>query len=207
MSQVAVMGLGKASGYALYEHHSEAQSWGVTVVGLSEATFDHFVACSGKPDCQYKTNEVIVIAENRVKNTGVSAGTINIKFEELDADGNPLSGGVSFGDSVGGVDVGECATLFYDESLGIGNVSKKPCDSYGMVFLNPRPIGTYYFGIKTWSDDETEPPYPSPTAALAGAEVLPVAGGEGMGLEIPVTVVSGVALVGLAMLARKRKLF
>jgi len=143
---------------------------------------------------------------NRVKNIGDYPGTINIKFEELDADGNPLTGGVSCSGSVA-LSSGECATLSYNEDTGVCNVRKIDCQSVDDVILNPRPAGTYYFGIKTWSDAEPEPPYPSPTAALGGAEVLPVAGGEDMGLAIPVTVVSGVALVGLTMLARKKRLF
>jgi len=201
MSQVAVMGLGEASGYAIYEHHSEAKAWSVTVGEPATAVFDDFEACLNA-DCKYPTGELIHIARNRVKNTGDFSGTINIKFEELDSAGNPLPSGVRCSGSVE-LAADETARLGFDEILGMCKVEKST-DS-GLVRLAPRSVGTYYFGIKTWSDDETEPPYPSPTAALSGAEVLPVAGGEG--LAIPVTVVSGVALVGLAMLARKRKLF
>ena len=205
MSQVAVMGLGEASGYAIYEHHSEAKAWSVTVGEPAKAVFQYFKPCS-VDDCKYKPDENIIVAINCVENDGDFLGTINIKFEELDSAGNPLTGGVSCSGNVE-LDVGEYARLRYDEATGECVVEKVGGPGIvGWATLNPRSVGTYYFGIKTWSDDETEPPYPSPTAALGGAEVLPVAG-EGMGLAIPVTVVSGVALVGLAMLARKKRLF
>ena len=205
MSQVAVMGLGEASGYAIYEHHSEAKAWRVTVVKPAEAVFDYFEPCS-EAYCRYKPTEQIDIAKNRVKNAGNFEGTINIKFEELDADGNPLPGGAVCADSMS-VSPGDYCALSYYEYSGLCSIGSVTETGWGHIVLNPRPTGIYYFGIKTWSEDESEPPYPSPTAALGGAEVLPVAGGEGIGLAIPVTVVSGVALVGLTMLARKKRLF
>jgi len=205
MSQVAVMGLGEASGYAIYEHHSDARAWSVTVGNPATAVFDYFAPCINA-DCRFKTNERMYIAYNRVKNTGDYSGTIYIKFQELDSAGNPLSGGVSCSGSIS-LSPSECAALEYNEGTGECVVGIVPdCIEGGDVTLNPRPAGTYYFGIKTWAEGETEPSYPSPTAALAGAEVLPAAGEEGTGLAIPVTVVSGLALVGLGILqARSRR--
>jgi len=206
MSQVAVMGLGEvSSGYAIYEHHSDAKAWSVTVGEPAKAVFDYFEACAN-PDCKYPTGEHIHIAKNRVKNTGDFTGMIYIKFEELDSKGNPLPNGVSCSDSMS-VSAGEYCALSYYEYSGLCSMGTVAETGWGHVDLNPRSAGTYYFGMKTWAEGETEPPYPSPTAALGGAEVLPVAGGEGIGLAIPVTVVSGVALVGLTMLARKKRLF
>ena len=208
MSQVAVMRLSEASRYAIYEpeHHSEAKAWSVTVAEPAKAEFHHFEPCENS-DCRYKTTEYMTIAINTAKNVGEFPGTINMKFEELDADGNPLEGGLSLSGHVDDVPVGGCVLLSYTEEFDALYVEPTDCEFSGMVILRPRPVGTYYFGMKTWSSEETEPPYPPPTAALGGAEVLPVAGGEGIGLAIPVTVVSGVALVGLAMLARKKRLF
>jgi len=205
MAQVAVMGLGRTSGYAIYEHHSDARAWSVTVGEPAEAVFDGFCPC-WNADCKYTTDEVILIAGNRVKNTGDFAGTINIKFEELDSAGNPLSGGVSCSRGIADVGPGEYVGLSYNESTGACDIAKIDSGALRWVFLNPRSAGTYYFGMKTWSSEESEPPYPSPTAALAGAEVLPAAGEEGIGIAIPVTVVSGLALVGLGILqARSRR--
>ena len=206
MSQVAVMGLGRASGYAIYEHHSDARAWSVTVTGKARAAFDYFVACPS--GCAFKSDEDIVIAANRIKNVGDIRGVICVEFEELDASGNPLSGGVYCGDC-DNINSGECTCLHYDEYAGVSacSFSGPGCTKVGYVKLKPRPPGTYYFGIKTWAPDyESEPSYPSPTAALSGAEVLPAAGEEGIGLAIPVTVVSGLTLVGLGILqARSRR--
>ena len=205
MAQVAVMGLGEASGYPVYEHHSDAKAWSVTVGEPATAVFDYFEACANA-DCKYTTSENIMIGGNRVKNVGDFAGTVYIKFQELDSAGNPLSGGVSCSGSIS-LSPGECAALEYDEGTGECIVGEVPdCIEGGYVWLKPRSAGTYYFGIKTWAEGESEPSYPSPTAALAGAEVLPAAGEEGIGLAIPVTVVSGLALVGLGILqARSRR--
>jgi len=197
------IGNGRASGYAIYEHHSDARAWSVTVGKPAEAVFSYFDPCY--PDCIFRTDETISIAINQVQNTGDFAGTIYIKFQELDSAGNPLSGGASCSGSLS-LASGEVGRLVYDEDTNSCIVEK--VTGAGAVYLKPRSPGTYYFGIKTWAEGESEPPYPSPTAALSGAEVLPAAGEgeEGTGLAIAVTVVSGLALVGLGILqARSRR--
>ena len=204
MSQVAVMGLGeRANGYAIYEHHSDARAWSVTVVGRpSEAIFEYFEPCIEHPDCKFMFGETLRIAKNLVKNVGNFSGRIYVKFEELDVNGKPLFGGAKCSGSTT-LSAGSTVGLYFNEGTGACSLF---LNKEGEVILKPRPIGEHYFGIKTWSDAENEPPYPSPTAALAGAEVLPVAA-EGENLAIPVTVVSVATLAGLAILARKRKLF
>ena len=210
MSQVAVMGLGRASEYAIYEpeHHSEAKAWSIEVVGYAEAKFHRFIPCfynTERPDCIWSPTEPIGVGIHTVKNVGDAGGTINIKFEELDSAGNPLPGGVSCGPKSIYLEPGECAYLLYREETSFCHITKVSCSSSAGAVLLPRSPGTYYFGLKCWSDDEDEPSYPSPTAALAGAEVLPVAA-EGEKLAIPVTVVSGLTLVGLGILqARSRR--
>ena len=212
MSQVAILegniGNGRTSSYAIYEHHSDARAWSITVTGKAEAKFSYFLPCYDYPgECIFETTEKPVIGINQVRNYGDIAGTIYIKFEELDADGNPLAGGVSCSGSAT-VDTDEYARLWFVEESDICKVLVSHESYYGTITLLPRSPGTYYFGMKTWAEGESEPPYPSPTAALSGAEVLPVAGEgeEGTGLAIPVTVVSGLALVGLGILqARSRR--
>jgi len=187
MAQVAVMGLGEASGYAIYEHHSDARAWSVTVLGKAEAVFDYFRPCIST-DCKYESSENITIGFNRVKNVGDIAGTIYIKFQELDSAGNPLSGGVSCSKSIV-LEAGEYAALKYLESTGACSIIKTTNADEGRMLLEPRSPGTYYFGIKTWAEGESEPP-----------------GEEGIGLAIPVTVASGLTLLGLGILqARSRR--
>jgi len=178
MSQVAILegniGNGQASNYAIYEHHSDARAWSVTVSGKAEAKFDYFSACAAE-GCAFKSDEDIIIAINRIKNVGDIQGVICVEFEELDASGNPLPGGLYCGDC-DSIESGKCICLDYDEYASAPCMFFEPdiCDdNTGRVRLKPRSPGTYYFGIKTWAPDyESEPPYPSPTAALAGAEVF-----------------------------------
>jgi len=122
------------------------------------AVFDLFEPCS-KANCQYTTAEKILIAGNRVKNVGDFTGTIYIKFEELDADGNPLTGGVSCSGNVE-LGAGGFARLYYAESTSKCTVKETIIS--GMAALNPRSAGIYYFGIKTWAEGESEPSYPVP---------------------------------------------
>ena len=203
MSQVAVMGLGEASGYAIYEHHSDARAWSVTVGEPAKAIFDYFSPRSGP----FKPGELKSIVYNRVKNIGSLEGRIYGKFEQLDSAGNVIKTICSVSDTFAG---GECKGIHYAEHLSTCNFENLPAcdDSSACAIYLPTTPGTYYYGIKTWAEGESEPPYPSPTAALSGAEVLPAAGEgeEGIGLAIPVTVASGLALVGLGILqARSRR--
>ena len=125
------------------------------------AIFDYFSACAAE-DCAYRSDQDIIIATNRVKNVGDIKGVICIKFEELDASGNPLSGGVSCSDC-DNVESGECVSLYYDEyTNGCGLDFDSSCSETRYARLKPRSPGTYYFGMKVWSDNESEPSYPVP---------------------------------------------
>ncbi|RLG30731.1 hypothetical protein DRN97_10185 [Methanosarcinales archaeon] len=205
MSQVAILegniGNGRTSSYAIYEHHSDARAWSVTVGEPAKAIFDYFSPRSGP----FKPGELKSIVYNRVKNIGSLEGRIYGKFEQLDSAGNVIKTICSVSDTFAG---GECKGIDYAEHLSTCNFENIPAcdDSSACAIYLPTTPGTYYYGIKTWAEGESEPPYPSPTAALAGAEVLPAAGEEGMGLAIPITVASGLTLVGLGILqARSRR--
>ncbi len=124
------------------------------------AIFNYFEPCS-YPDCEYKATEKIYIARNRVKNVGDFTSKVYIKFEELDADGNPLTGGVSCSGSMV-VSSGDCCALTYIEETNTCFVGGIPGDGHGNVVLNSRSTGTYYFGIKAWAEGESEPSYPVP---------------------------------------------
>jgi len=125
------------------------------------AVFDYFEQCS-HVDCEYKTIEYIKIGINRIKNTGDSSIKINMKLEELNADGTVKSGGFSLYDWAEDVNPSTCVAFEYDEETGSGSVSYGSCNMLGYIKLIPRPAGTYYFGMKIWADGESEPSYPVP---------------------------------------------
>jgi len=167
------------------------------------AAFDLFTSYSGP----FTVGEKVTIAKYRVKNTGNVRGPINVAIHKLNADGS-VKGDIAAWWGIY-LDPGECYTCGYDCDT---DTELSPCTTgscatigAGEIKITHPTAGTYYYGIKTWGEDEDEPSYPSPTAALAGAEVLPVAA-EGEKLAIPVTVVSGLTLVGLGILqARSRR--
>jgi len=129
------------------------------------AIFDYFEPCS-HPDCEYNATEKIYIARNRVKNVGDFTSKIYIKFEELDANGNPLPGGVNCSGYIDDVPAGGYVGLYYFEySIGGCEVEELEPTQTERIGLNPRHGGTYYFGIKTWIDGESEPSYPVPDSA------------------------------------------
>jgi len=133
-----------------------------TLTPPTATVFDYFLACN-KPNCRYNTTEKIGIGVNRVKNVGDSTG-IYMKIEELNADGTIKDGGFSHTNQLN-VSPGHCAAFNYDEETNSsGNSIFGDCRYIGtrMIQLNPRPTGTYYFGMKVWADGESEPSYPVP---------------------------------------------
>lgn len=158
-------------------HHSEARSWTVTVTGKVTSVYDHLKTFGGpfNPDTPVK------IATVRVKNNGTKDGTVYNAIAELNADGSikdefcrdstTLAAGVCV--AFGGAQ--------HTRYCAVGDPDKE-CRSLGSVYIK-KPPGTYYYGIKTWGEDESEPSYPSPTAAFGAA----AAAGEEEKLCIPTT--------------------
>ena len=133
-----------------------------TPTPTTAAVFDYFLACD-KANCRYNTTEKIGIGVNRVKNVGDSAG-IYMKIEELNADGTIKNGGFSHANQLN-AEPGHCAAFSYDEETNSSFNSHYGKCMYvhtRMILLKPRPAGTYYFGMKVWGNNESEPSYPVP---------------------------------------------
>jgi len=182
MSQVAILkqnvGNGKQSRAVISKHHSEAHSWKITVTPAKKTTtyFDYFKACS-EDTCEYPSDKNMVIGYNLIKITDTTEspgkdGLVYARFDELNADGSLKTDGESCAPSGITLTVGECAGL--SDVFGTCALVKVDCSKFRYVALSPRSPGTYYFGMKTWGADESEPAYPTP-AALFEAEAVEAA--------------------------------
>jgi len=110
------------------------------------------------------------IADFVCQNTGDETGVINFRADRIDADGNVVSKIIECYSL--STDPNCCFIANRDEKTGTCDTAGSTCDCEG-AWDNPGHVtvdlpsegGTYYYGMKTWGADESEPPYPSPTAA------------------------------------------
>ncbi len=120
-------------------------------MGETTSIFDHF---------SDRTNEDIegrggYIFENRVKNNGSARGDIYIEIAELNSD---FSLKTSLCRKSIEIDSGVCAKMGYGPD--VCEIESVPdCGLYTICGVAGRAPGTYYFGIKTWGEDEDEPAF------------------------------------------------
>lgn len=108
--------------------------------------------------------ETIKMAKNRIKNTGSVTGKINTNLSRIDLKGNVVE---TICDENYAVMPGACTEL--DNTNGCTMSTDNNCSSTGELWVTlPSTTGTYYYGFKIWGEDEDEPEYPSPTAAIHG---------------------------------------
>ncbi|HEX58718.1 MAG TPA: hypothetical protein ENF26_01045 [Methanomicrobia archaeon] len=163
MADIALLGLGRDGRLRsrIIRAESEARTWAVEVVGYADARFDVLETFSGP----FSPGETATLARNRVKNTGNMADRIIISFDWY----NPATGmweNICRATTDTEVGPGECAILYNWPSCAADIFPA--CDAIGIVSHTlPTEPGTYYYGMKCWGTTESEPEYPSPTAAAA----------------------------------------
>lgn len=105
------------------------------------------------------------IAEFLVSNIGEDEGNINIEFAEVDQSGNVVNTICST--IVTNVFPGQTAGIIHDPVEGItceGILTPSNPTPLSPTLSNERGV-TQYFGLRTWSNDESRPPFPSATMA------------------------------------------
>ena len=111
-----------------------------------------------KPDT---LSEIIL---SSVKNTGGKAGKVYAAAAELDSTGTVID---EFYRGSTDLNAGQCASFRAEQPTRTGYLSPAtcgPCPWGGCIYIN-KPEGTYYYGVKTWGEDEAEPSYPVPDAS------------------------------------------
>jgi len=148
MSEVSVLRV-DGSGARGYTHHSEKKQWTVTV-GQVTSKFDYLlINKTAQPDVQ------TWIALNRVVNSGTRSGNINVVAAELNSDGSVIRECRKSITLATKEYCGLNATFRYD-TVFVCKITKISSDSHRAVDIL-KHAGIYYFGIKTWGEDESEP--------------------------------------------------
>lgn len=170
MSEVVVMETpndGRMSRGKKVTHYSEAKSWEVDVTG-QQCSF-----CSLDLIKSIKSGIDAKIANNVGIESTMDGRKSNAAVAELNSDGSIIEEFCSKQWTQG---PGVYASFRANQSTGGCEIPMEghSCDDVkgsGYVKTN-KPPGTYYFGIKTWGEDEDEPSYPSPTAAIHEGRIV-----------------------------------
>jgi len=171
MASVGLLRVGDKSEGVI--HHSETKWWKVQALGGVKGKI-----YSLEPVSTIRANELQDIGKHfAIQNIGDSKGTVYVKVAEIDERGNVkdlfCSGSVT-------LEPKQCAYVVADQDSRLCRVvpgsTCEFCKSAGRIFTK-KPPGTYYYAVKVWGADESEPPWPSPAAAMVteggGATILP----------------------------------
>ncbi len=133
---------------------SEEKVLSVEEVTVVTAVFDHFKGYEEACVPLGSDTKTFYWHANRIKNTGNGHGTVFCEVAELDELNNVIEV-ICRADTE--VDASECA-LFWADSPGSCELAPYVCTAYTQRVAT-RSQGKYYFGMKTWGEDETEPLY------------------------------------------------
>lgn len=140
---------------------SDARAWSVsTEEGNVTATIDSFNSLPGP----HPPGQQVEVGTNTFSNNGDVSGTVNAEFAEVDSNGNVVRSICSIQVNL---NVGEQHGLTTDPSCG---GTFEPPGS--LTDTMPNEFGTTIsYGLRVWGEDESQPPFPTPSAAGAGRQV------------------------------------
>jgi len=101
-----------------------------------------------------------IIVKNRVRNIGTSAGSIWCELAELTEHGDIKDALCRTKNTLFDISPNGCGMLYAKPSVGTCTMNGTPrCDASAWIKIK-KPKGVYYFGLKTWGEDEDVPDYP-----------------------------------------------
>ena len=111
-----------------------------------------------------KPNTLSRVILTFVKNTGDKTGEVYAAAAELDSTGTVID---EFYRGSIDLNAGQCVNFHavQPNRKGFFFISEcGPCPQGGFIYIN-KPEGVYYYGVKTWGEDEAEPVYPIPDSS------------------------------------------
>jgi len=172
MASVGLLRVGDKSEGVI--HHSETKWWKVQALAGVKGKIYSLETVS-----TIRANVKQVIGKNfAIQNIGDSEGTVYVKVAEIDERGNVKD---LFCSSSVKLKPKQCGAVVADQADRTCIVVSCPtdcetCKKSGYI-ATKKPPGTYYYAVKVWGADESEPPWPSPAAAMVteggGATILP----------------------------------
>jgi len=159
MASVGLLRIGHKSEGVI--HHSETRWWKVQALGeVKGKIYSLETVSSIEPNKTAAIGKAFVI-----QNVGNRTGTVYVKVAEIDGNGNVKD---LFCDKSITLEPNQCAYVIADQDsryTDIGSCDCEACKTIGAI-RTKKPPGTYYFAVKVWGADESEPPWPSPAAAM-----------------------------------------
>jgi len=172
-------GDGKNIGAKSIKTQTAKKTWEVTVEEKKKCISEFYKKRTTTHGGPFPAGSKQTIADFVCQNVGGADGGVYFKADRIDTNGNVVRNIMNC--NGGGFIVGYGASFNINKEVDSCDTADGGPDpdaiKQGHVVTNvPSEPGTYYYGMKTWGSDESEPPYPSPTAAIhEGKVVFPTA--------------------------------